>query len=99
MPLIFLYPGVLPPRVDPEPVELIHLAPTLLEAAGVPLAYLCIYEIARPYSPELHEGVMHWLQETPDDFRQEMPATLAGEGVLTLDIWGYCQRVWSSRAD
>ena len=71
----------------------------VIQAAGVPLAYLCIYEIAHPYSPELHEGVMHWLQETPDDFRQEMPATPAGEGVLTLDIWGYCQRVWSSRAD
>ena len=42
---------------------------------------------------------MHWLTETPDDFRQAMPVTPAGEGVLTLDIWGYCQRVWSGVAD
>ncbi|HVS00015.1 MAG TPA: sulfatase [Thermoanaerobaculia bacterium] len=37
VPLILHYPGVLAPRVDRGPVELIHLAPTLLEAAGVPL--------------------------------------------------------------
>lgn len=37
VPLIFHYPGVLEPRVDAEPVELIHLTPTLLEAAGVEL--------------------------------------------------------------
>ena len=37
VPLIFHYPGVLEPRVDEQPVELIHLAPTLLEAAGVEL--------------------------------------------------------------
>ncbi|MCP4662574.1 MAG: sulfatase-like hydrolase/transferase [bacterium] len=38
VPLIFHFPGILPPRVDPDPVELIHLAPTFLEAAGVPVA-------------------------------------------------------------
>jgi arylsulfatase A-like enzyme len=37
VPLIFHYPGVLKPRVDEDPVELIHLAPTLLEVAGVDL--------------------------------------------------------------
>ncbi len=37
VPLIVHYPGVLAPRVVAEPVELIHLAPTLLEAAGVAL--------------------------------------------------------------
>jgi arylsulfatase A-like enzyme len=37
VPLILHYPGVLGARVDKEPVELIHLAPTLLEAAGVKL--------------------------------------------------------------
>lgn len=37
VPLIFHYPGVLAPRVDPAPVELLNLAPTLLEAAGVDL--------------------------------------------------------------
>ncbi|HXO21984.1 MAG TPA: sulfatase [Thermoanaerobaculia bacterium] len=37
VPLIFHYPGVLAPRVDRDPVELIDLAPTLLEAAGLPL--------------------------------------------------------------
>ncbi len=37
VPLILHYPGVLAPRVDSGPVELIHLAPTLLEAAGVEL--------------------------------------------------------------
>ena len=69
-----------------------------VQTSGVPLAYLCIYEIERAYSPELHEGLTHWLSETPDDFRQEMPTTPAGEGVLTLDIWGYCERVWSGRS-
>lgn len=68
------------------------------QIAGVPLAYLCIYEIEHAYTPDLHTGVMHWLRDTPDDFRQSMPTTPAGEGVLTLDIWGYCQRVWSSVA-
>lgn len=37
VPLIFHYPGVLAPRVDADPVELIDLTPTLLEAAGVEL--------------------------------------------------------------
>lgn len=38
VPLIFHYPGVLSPAVDPDPAELIDLAPTLLEFAGVDLA-------------------------------------------------------------
>jgi len=38
VPLILHYPGVLGPRVDKDPVELINLAPTLLEAAGAKLA-------------------------------------------------------------
>jgi arylsulfatase A-like enzyme len=37
VPLVLHYPGVLKPRVDRQPAELIDLAPTLLEAAGVPL--------------------------------------------------------------
>jgi arylsulfatase A-like enzyme len=37
VPLVFHYPGVLKPRVDAAPVELLDLAPTLLEAAGVDL--------------------------------------------------------------
>ncbi len=37
VPLVFHYPGVLKPRVDADPVELLDLAPTLLEAAGVDL--------------------------------------------------------------
>ncbi|MDX1501490.1 MAG: sulfatase [Thermoanaerobaculia bacterium] len=37
VPLIFHFPGVLSPAVVKEPVELIGLAPTLLEAAGLPL--------------------------------------------------------------
>ncbi len=38
VPLIFHYPGVLAPRVDLQPVELLDLAPTLLEAAGAALS-------------------------------------------------------------
>ncbi len=38
VPLIFHYPGVLEPRSDPDPVELLDVSPTLLEAAGVGLA-------------------------------------------------------------
>ena len=67
----------------------------LQQLAGAPLTYLCLYEIEAPYSPELHEGAMHWLQETPDDFRLPMPETPAGQPVLTLDLWGYFARVWS----
>jgi len=37
VPLIFHQPGVLEPRVDTSPVELLQLAPTLLEAAGIEL--------------------------------------------------------------
>ena len=37
VPLIFNYPGVIDPRVETGAVELINLAPTLLEAAGVTL--------------------------------------------------------------
>jgi len=38
VPLILHYPGVFLPRVDENPVELIDLAPTFLEVAGVELA-------------------------------------------------------------
>lgn len=38
VPLILHYPGVLAPRVDRAPVELIDLAPSLIEATGVPLS-------------------------------------------------------------
>ena len=37
VPLIFHYPGVLDPRVDAQPVELLDVSPTILEAAGVDL--------------------------------------------------------------
>jgi arylsulfatase A-like enzyme len=37
VPLVFHYPGVLAPRVETAPIELLHLAPTLLEMAGVEL--------------------------------------------------------------
>ena len=37
VPLIVHYPGVLAPKVDRQPVELLDLAPTLLEAAGASL--------------------------------------------------------------
>lgn len=39
VPLIFHYPGVLEPAVDTDPAELIGLAPTLLEFAGVELEH------------------------------------------------------------
>lgn len=37
VPLILHYPGVIEPRVDTAPVELLDLSPTLLEAAGIAL--------------------------------------------------------------
>ncbi len=37
VPLVLHWPQRLAPAVDPEPVELLHLAPTLLEAAGIAL--------------------------------------------------------------
>ena len=65
------------------------------QLAGAPLSYLCLYEVEAPYSSELHEGLMHWLRDTPDDFRQPQPKTPAGEDVLTLDLWGYFERLWT----
>jgi arylsulfatase A-like enzyme len=37
VPLLLHYPGVIAPRIDRQPAELVGLAPTILEAAGVPL--------------------------------------------------------------
>jgi arylsulfatase len=37
VPLAIRYPGIVPARVDPHPVELLHLAPTVLEYAGAKL--------------------------------------------------------------
>jgi len=37
VPLVFHYPGVLDPHVDSDPVELIHLTPSILDFAGVDL--------------------------------------------------------------
>jgi arylsulfatase A-like enzyme len=37
VPLILHYPGVLEPRVDSDPVAVMDIGPTILEAAGVPL--------------------------------------------------------------
>ena len=37
VPFVVRYPGVLAPRTDPAPVELLHLAPTILELAGAQL--------------------------------------------------------------
>jgi arylsulfatase A-like enzyme len=37
VPFILHWPGKIAPRVDRQPVELIHLAPTLLQAAGLDL--------------------------------------------------------------
>ena len=65
------------------------------QLAGTPLPYLCVYEIEKPYSAELHRGLMHWQMETPDDFRQPMPRTSAGQEVLTIDLWAYFERLWS----
>lgn len=38
VPLIFHFPDTLEPRVDPEPVELLDLSPTLLDLAGASFA-------------------------------------------------------------
>lgn len=37
VPLVFHYPGVIEPHVDPDPVELIHLSPSILDFAGFEL--------------------------------------------------------------
>ncbi len=37
VPLFLRYPGVIEPRVDGDPVELLHLAPTILDFAGAKL--------------------------------------------------------------
>jgi len=55
VPLIFHYPGVLKPRVDETPVELIHLAPTLLEVAGVELPG-GVWMQGRSLTPRLRGG-------------------------------------------
>lgn len=67
-----------------------------LQGAGAPLPYLCIYEIDHAYTDELFDWMMGWLRDTPDDFRQPMPMTPGGAPVLTLDLWGYYERVWGA---
>jgi arylsulfatase A-like enzyme len=65
VPLILHYPGVLTPRVDKEPVELLNLAPTFLEAAGI----------------ELPDGVWKQGRSlTPRLRGQEMPSTVGEKG-------------------
>lgn len=53
VPLILHYPGAIQPRVDQQPVELLHLAPTLLEAAGVKLENGAWMQ-GRTLTPRLH---------------------------------------------
>ncbi len=55
VPLILHYPGVLGARVDAKPVELIDLAPTLLEAAGVELPD-GVWMQGRTLTPRLRGG-------------------------------------------
>lgn len=62
---------------------------------GIPLPYLCIYEIEAPYSPQIHQGMMHQIGVLPWAQRQSHPATPAGQPVLTIDCWGYYERAWA----
>ncbi|MEM7481021.1 MAG: sulfatase [Acidobacteriota bacterium] len=59
VPFIVHYPGVLAPRVDEAPAELLHLTPTLLEAAGVELEEGQRWRQGRSLTPRL-------LGETPE---------------------------------
>lgn len=65
---------------------------------GVPLPYVCIYEIEAPYSQRLHPDMMHQVGVQPWVQREPQPTTPAGQPVLTIDFWGYYERAWSRSA-
>lgn len=62
---------------------------------GIPLPYVCIYEIEAPYSPQLHQDMMNQVGVLPWEQREPQPTTPAGQDVLTIDFWGYYERAWS----
>ena len=57
---------------------------------------LAIYEIEAPYSEQLHQDMMQQVGVDPWPLREPMPVTDGGQGVLTIDFWGYFQRAWQS---
>ena len=69
VPLIVHYPGVLAPRVEHQPTELIDLAPTILEAAGV----------------ELEDGAWMQGRSLTPRLRGEAAAAASGDPRLTAD--------------
>jgi arylsulfatase A-like enzyme len=66
VPLVLHYPGVLQPRVDKQPAELIDLAPTLLEAAGVALPH-GVWMQGRTLTPRLRGQAKAKPAEQGDD--------------------------------
>lgn len=62
---------------------------------GIPLPYICIYEIEAPYSPQIHQDMMNQVSVLPWEQREPQPTTPGGQGVLTIDFWGYYERAWA----
>ncbi|MEM9293393.1 MAG: sulfatase [Acidobacteriota bacterium] len=87
VPLIFHYPGVLEPKVDGAPVELIHLGPTLLQAAGADLSADGSYMQGRSLLPRLRgEPMPPW------------PAGARGlEPMISFDGLGFAEAGWETR--
>ncbi len=75
VPFIVHLPGTIPPGVDSEPVELIHLTPTLLEAAGANLDD-GVWMQGRSLAPRL----WHVAPESPESEPPSYAFTEAGYG-------------------
>ena len=76
VPLIFHQPGVLEPRVDGAPVELLQLAPTLLEAAGVELV-----------DGQWMQGRSLWPRLTGEPSLQETRYAFSEAGYAVKPLW------------
>jgi hypothetical protein len=63
------------------------------QPGGTPLGYLCIYEVDVPFTASIDANLDRWQSHTEVPDRVPMPKTLAGDPVLSLDLWGYFSRL------
>lgn len=90
VPLVLHYPGVLKPRVDKQPAELIDLAPTLLEAAGVALPH-GVWMQGRTLTPRLRGQAEARTTDSGDDGAGDRAAVLDHPGLA------YSEAGWENK--
>lgn len=97
VPLILHYPGNLGPRVDKEPVELIHLAPTILEAAGVKLENGAWMQ-GRTLTPRLRGQLQEAREETGTERRGMESAAAPAPGLAFSEAGWETNNKWQKVA-